>query len=286
MPDEQFAGGDPLIINVAPTGMVPTTADNPNVPVTAERIAEDCERCMKAGGAIFHLHAREADESATYRADVYREIIRAVKQRCPDVIICVSTSGRTHKELWQRSEVLDLDGDEKPEMASLTLGSMNFPKQASVNDPAMIKGLADRMNERGIVPELEVFDYGMIDYAKYLIERRVLREPFYFNLLLGSLGTVGATPFNLASMVAALPAGATWAAAGIGRFQFRMNSLAVTMGGNVRIGLEDNLYEDTAKERLATNPGLVERIARLAHAAERRPATPAEARSIIGLPSK
>lgn len=276
----------PIIINVAPTGMVPTTADNPAVPVTAESIASDCERCYRAGGSLFHLHAREADESATYRAEVYREIIRAVKAKCPDAIICVSTSGRTHREFWQRSEVLDLDGDEKPEMASLTLGSMNFPKQASINDPAMIKSLADRMRERGIVPELEVFDYGMVDYAKYLIERGVLREPFYFNLLLGSLGTVSATPFNLASLVAALPSGATWAAAGIGRFQFPMNSLGVTMGGNVRIGLEDNLYEDTGKQRLATNPGLVERIARLARAAEREPATPAQAREIIGLPAK
>lgn len=276
----------PLIINVAPTGMVPTTADNPAVPVTPESIASDCERCYRAGGSLFHLHAREADESATYRAEVYREIIRTVKAKCPDAIICVSTSGRTHREFWQRSEVLDLDGDEKPEMASLTLGSMNFPKQASVNDPAMIRALADRMRERAIVPELEVFDYGMVDYAKYLIERGVLREPFYFNLLLGSLGTVSATPFNLASIVAALPSGATWAAAGIGRFQFSMNSLGVTMGGNVRIGLEDNLYEDTGKQRLATNPGLVERIARLARAAEREPATPAQAREIIGLPSR
>ena len=284
MADRQDTAVKPVIINVAPTGMVPTTADNPHVPVTADQIAADCERCMNAGGAIFHLHAREADESATYRADVYREIIRAVKAKCRGAIICVSTSGRTHKEFWQRSEVLDIDGDEKPEMASLTLGSMNFPKQASVNDPAMIKGLADRMLERGIMPELEVFDYGMIDYAKYLIERRILREPFYFNLLLGSLGTVSATPFNLASMVACLPSGATWAAAGIGRFQFSMNSLAVTMGGNVRVGLEDNLYEDVGKTQLATNPRLVERIVRLANAAERRPATPAEARAIIGLP--
>jgi len=275
----------PVIINVAPTGMVPTTAENPAVPVTAETIASDCEACYRAGGSIFHLHAREADESPTYRAEVYREIIRAVKAKSPDVIICVSTSGRTHREFWQRSEVLDLDGDERPEMASLTLGSLNFPKQASVNEPEMIRSLADRMRERGIVPELEIFDYGMVDYAKYLIERGVLREPFYFNLLLGSLGTVSASPFNLASIVAALPAGATWAAAGIGRFQFSMNSLAVTMGGNVRIGLEDNLHEDTGKKRLATNPRLVERIARLARAAERDPATPAQAREMIGLPA-
>lgn len=281
-----MSAGKRVIINVAPTGMVPTTADNPAVPVTAESIALDCQRCRAAGGAIFHLHARDTDESATYRSDIYREIIRAVRTKSPDIIVCVSTSGRTHKEFAQRSEVLDIDGDEKPEMASLTLGSMNFPKQASVNDPVMIRSLADRMRERGIVPELEVFDFGMLDYAKYLIERGVLREPFYFNLLLGSLGTVSATPLNLASLVASLPSGATWAAAGIGRFQFAMNSIAVAMGGHVRIGLEDNLFEDAAKSRPATNPALVERIARLARAAEREPATPSEAREIIGLPTR
>jgi uncharacterized protein (DUF849 family) len=182
--------------------------------------------------------------------------------------------------------VLGLDGDAKPEMASLTLGSMNFPKQASVNEPSMIQGLAERMHECGILPELEVFDFGMLDYAKYLIGRGVLREPFYFNLLLGSLGTASATAFNLASLVASMPSGATWAGAGVGRFQFQVNSLAVTMGGHVRVGLEDNLYYDVGKTKLATNEGLVQRIAALARAAERPPVKPDEARKIIGLPDR
>jgi len=275
-----------LIINVAPTGMVPTTSDNPAVPVTPEAIATDCAACYEAGGSIFHLHARDPDESPTYRAEVYREIIRAVRSRCPDAIVCVSTSGRTHKTFEQRSEVLGLDDDAKPEMASLTLGSMNFPKQASINEPSMIQGLADCMRERGIVPELEVFDFGMLDYGKYLIGRGILREPFYFNLLLGSLGTASATAINLASLVASLPSGATWAGAGIGRFQFPVNSLAVTMGGHVRIGLEDNLHLDVGKTRPATNEGLVQRIAALARAAERPPVKPNEARQMIGLPDR
>jgi uncharacterized protein (DUF849 family) len=235
---------------------------------------------------MIHLHAREENQAATWRSDVYREIVLAVRARCPDVIVVVSTSGRTHGAFEQRSDVLNLDGDAKPDMASLTLGSLNFPKQASVNEPSMIRRLADTMRDRGIVPELEVFDFGMLDYAKYLIERGVLREPFYFNLLLGSLGTLSATPFNLASLVMQLPAGSTWAAAGIGRFQFAMNSLAVVTGGHVRVGLEDNLYLDTAKERPATNCDLVNRVARLAAAAERDVATPDEARTIIGLPER
>ncbi len=273
----------PLVVNLAPTGMVPTVRQNASLPVTPAAIARDAAACRAAGASIIHLHARDADGAATWRPDVYREVIRAVRRAAPDLIICVSTSGRTFREFEQRAAVLDLDADEAPEMASLTLGSLNFPTQASVNEPAMIERLADRMRERGIVPELEVFDLGMLDYARYLIGRRVLREPFYVNILLGSRGTLAATPLNLALMVQALPPGATWAGAGIGRFQFTVNALAVTMGGHVRVGLEDNLFMDVAKTAPATNLALVERIVALARAAGRRIATPAEARLAIGL---
>jgi len=272
-----------LIINLAPTGMVPTKADNPQVPVTTEEIAEDCLRCCKAGASILHIHARDEEGKPTYRAEVYRDIISRVRKRCPEVIICVTTSGRVYTAFEQRAEVLDLDGDVKPDMASLTLGSHNFPRQASMNEPTMIRALAERMQERGIVPELEIFDWGMIDFAKYLIDRQVLREPFYFNLLLGSLGTVSATPYHLAAMVRSLPAGSVWAGAGIGRFQFYVNSMAITMGGHVRVGLEDNLHFDAGKERPATNEGLVKRLVQVAQAVGREVATPREAREIIGL---
>lgn len=275
----------PLIVNVALTGMVPTKADNPNLPVTPEEIAADCERCVQAGAAIVHLHARDADGQPTYRADVYREIILRVRERCPDVIICVSTSGRVFRTFEERSEVLGLDGDAKPELASLTLGSLNFPRQASVNDPEMIRRLAQEIRVRGIVPELEVFDFGMADYARYLLERDVLAEPLVFNLLLGSLGTLSATPFNLAALVQALPDGATWAGAGIGRFQLFVNSLAITMGGHVRVGLEDNVWLDGERSRPATNEALVQRLAALAEIVERPLATPDEARHLIGLSS-
>lgn len=275
----------PLIINLAPTGMVPTRDQNASLPVSPEQIADDAVSCRAAGVSIIHLHARESDGSPTYRSDIYRDVITRVRERCPDIIICVSTSGRNFKSFEQRSEVLGLDGDAQPEMASLTLGSMNFPQQASVNEPAMIRNLAEAMNERGIVPELEVFDFGMIDYAKYLIERKVLREPFYFNILLGSLGTLSATAFHLATAVMSLPAGATWAGAGIGRYQFPVNSMAITMGGHVRVGLEDNLLLDANTKEPATNRGLVERLATLAGAAGRRIATPDEARTMIGLKS-
>jgi len=275
-----------LIINLAPTGMVLRKSDNPNLPVTPEEIAEECARCRAAGVSLFHLHARDEDGNPSCFRERYREVILAVRRRCPDAILCVSTSGRIHKEFEKRSAVLELEGEAKPDMASLTLGSMNFPGEASINGPDMIRRLAEKMRDREIVPELEVFDFGMIDYAKHLIERRVLRPPFYFNLLLGSLGSLKATPLHLASLVDQLPTGAVWAGAGIGRFQFFINSMSVAMGGHVRLGLEDSLYMDPEKQHLATNLALVKRIARLAQAAGRPLATPAEARGIIGLSGK
>ncbi len=273
----------PLIINLAVTGAVPTRRDSPHVPLTPEEIAADCVQCCQIGASIVHLHARGPDGAPTHRADVYAEIVWLIRSAVPDVIICVSTTGRHFTTLEQRSEALSLSADLTPDMGSLTVGSMNFPAQASINEPAMIKTLAMRMVERGIVPEIEVFDLGMVDYARYLIDRQILRPPFYFNVILGSLGTLQATPMNLALMVQALPPGATWGAAGIGRYQFPVNSLAITMGGHVRVGLEDNLYLDEDRTRLATNHELVERLVTLGRAAGRTIATPVQAREMLGL---
>ncbi len=273
---------DKLIINVALTGMVPTKADSPHLPTTVEEIAADAKRCREAGASIVHLHARDEEGRPTYREEVYTQLLRGVRAACPDLILCVSTSGRVFKSLEERAEALACS-DPAPEMASLTLGSMNFPKTESINSPRMIASLAERMQARGIVPEWECFELGMVEYAEYLVSHDVLRPPFYCNLLLGSLGTLRATPLNLAAMVRALPPGVTWAAAGIGRFQFSMNSLALAMGGHVRVGLEDNLWYDEARTELATNARLVARLAGLAQAAGRGVASPDEARQIIGL---
>jgi 3-keto-5-aminohexanoate cleavage enzyme len=276
----------PLIVNAALTGMVPTKADNAQIPISPAEIMEDAARCRDAGAAIVHLHARDGDGAPTWSADVYAEIIAGIRARCPDVIVCVSTSGRLWNELDRRAEVLDLEDELKPEMASLTLGSLNFPSQASVNEPSVIHALAERMAERGIAPELEVFDFGMVDYAKFLLERGVLRAPLYFNLLLGSLGTLSASPLHLALLAQSLPPGSTWAATGIGRFQFEVNALAIASGGHVRVGLEDSLWLDGAKQRPASNLALVERVVALARANERTIATPDEARALIGLSAR
>ena len=274
-----------LVINVALTGMVPRKREYPAVPEQPCEIADAAARCAAAGATSVHLHARAADGEPTYRRERYAEVIRAVRAAAPHLVICVSTSGRQFTSFDHRSEVLALEGDAAPDLASLTLGSLNFPQQASVNPPDTIRGLASAMQDRGIVPELEIFDVGMIDYAHYLIDRGVLRPPFVFNLLLGSLGTIGATTANLAMLVERLPRGAYWQAAGIGRAQWPMNALGVVMGGHVRTGLEDNLYMDRAKQVPATNDALVRRVVALASAVGRPIATPADARRLMGLAS-
>lgn len=276
----------PLVINLAPTGMVPRRAVNPAVPITPAEIAADVRRCFHAGARVFHLHAREDDESPSHRREVYAEIVRKVRGAVPGAILCVTTSGRAQRSFEARAAALDLAGALKPDLASLTPGSMNFPREASVNDPETIGRLAGRMLERGIVPEIEIFDFGMLDYARVLIGRGVLRPPFVFNLLLGSLGTLAATPLNLAMLVERLPPGSFWSAAGIGRFQSPMNALGIAMGGHVRTGLEDSLHMDAGKRVHATNLSLVRRAAALARAAGRAIASPAEARRLMGLPKR
>lgn len=276
---------DELIINLAPTGMVPSRLDSPHVPLTPDEVAADVRRCADLGVSIVHLHPRDEAGLPSQDPAVFGTFIQAVREAVPDIVICATTSGRLDPGLAGRAAVLDLEGELRPEMASLTLGSLNFPKQASVNAPATIVGLATRMRDRGIVPEWEVFDLGMLDYAAYLRTKGLLGDPVYVNLLLGSLGALQATPFNLALAVERLPAGSTWAAAGIGRHQFAMNRLAIAMGGHVRVGLEDNLWWDDDRTELATNPRLVERLVAVGRAMGREPASPAFVRERLGIPA-
>jgi len=270
---------DRLIINAALTGMVPTRRDTPHVPTTVEEIVADCRRVRDAGAAIVHLHARDAHGAPVSGVEPYTELVARVRAACPDLIICASLSGRRVHDVGLRAAALAA----RPDMASLTLGSMNFPKEASVNAPDTICELARRIHEAGAVPELEVFEAGFVHYANYLIAKGTLRPPHYFNLILGSLGAAPLDLVGLGHMVSLLPPGATWAAGGIGRHQLAANVMAIASGGHVRVGIEDNLYFDRDRTDLADNARLVARVARIAREMGREPATPDEARQIIGL---
>ncbi|MFH1116415.1 MAG: 3-keto-5-aminohexanoate cleavage protein [Pseudomonadota bacterium] len=271
---------DKLIINAALTGMVPVKKNNPHVPITEDEIVSTACRVRDAGAAIVHLHARDKQERPSYDFETYTAIVNRIRECRPDLIVCVSLSGRTIQDLDTRAAPLM----SRPDMASLTLGSMNFPKQANVNSPPAICQLAARIYEAGAIPELEAFDTGFINYARDLISKKVLRPPFYFNLILGFPGAAAMDLITLGHMVSLLPERSTWSVAGIGRYQLPANTIAIAAGGHVRIGLEDNLFYDSAGRIPADNVGLVERIVRLGREMGRDPATPDEARTVIGLP--
>ncbi|TMV53021.1 3-keto-5-aminohexanoate cleavage protein [Paenibacillus mesophilus] len=272
-----------LIINFAPTGMIPTKAMTPHVPVDPQEIAADVAACVPLGVSMVHLHARDAEGSPTYKKEKYAEIIAAIRRDHPELIVVVSTSGRNVSEFDKRSDVLHLQGGLKPDMASLTLGSMNFPRTASVNSPEMIAALAGLMKQKGIKPELEVFDLGMVNYAKYLIRKGLLEPPYYFNILLGNAATAQATLMHAALIVSELPPDSYYALAGIGDHQKPMNALGVIAADGVRVGLEDNIWLDPGRRHPATNAELVRQVADLAAAYGRTAASASEVRTMLGL---
>jgi 3-keto-5-aminohexanoate cleavage enzyme len=276
-----------IIINLAPTGMVSSKSDNPHLPLSVDEIVRDAGLCIAKGASIIHLHARDisGNGNATADKELFADIIRGIRRLCPDIVLTATTSGRLWHEFEKRSAVLDLEGDAKPDMASLTLGSMNFSGSASINSPDTIQRLAAKMRERGIKPELEVFDLGMVNYAKVLIKKGLLSPPYYFNIILGNMASAQATLLHAAAIVNDLPEQSVWCLGGIGVAQLAMNNLGLTMGHGVRVGLEDNLWFDAARTRVASNLELVERVAALATLLGQTPATPAKTREYLGLPA-
>jgi uncharacterized protein (DUF849 family) len=273
-----------LIVNFTPTGMIPTKEMTPHVPISVNEIVEDVHEASEIGITIVHLHARDVDTGEpTYRAEVYRDIIEGIRKFSKNLVLCVSLSGRTFKEFEKRVEPLQLEDDLKPDMGSLTLSSVNFNHQASVNSPDMIQSLAQEMKRRGILAELEAFDAGMINYAKYLEKKGLLEPPHYFNLLLGNIACAQADLLHLGVMVHDLPPDSYWSVAGIGKAQLMMNSIAIAYGGGVRVGLEDNIWYDPSRTRLARNADFIRRIHNLAEANEKKVMPPCEFRKLLNL---
>jgi uncharacterized protein (DUF849 family) len=259
-----------LIINFAPTGIVPTRDMTPHVPITPAEITEQVHEAYETGITMVHVHARRSDGSTEFRSSVYSKIIEGIRKHCPYLVIVVSLSGRRYREFEKRSEVLEL----KPDMASLTLSSMNFTTEVNMNSPEMIMRLVQKMNEMGVNPEMECFDNGMINYSKYLITKGLIEPPFYYNLFTGGLFTSQADMGQIAGLVQALPDKSLWSLAGLGQEQLKANALAIATGGGVRVGLEDNIWYDQKRIRLATNKELIVRIHRLAEIFERKIMSP------------
>ncbi|MCW2761061.1 MAG: hypothetical protein JWR85_1262 [Marmoricola sp.] len=268
----------PAPIVLAPTGMVPTRAMTPHVPITPEEIARDVAAAAAIGITSVHLHARGEDGAPTWERETYARIVGGVRELVPDVVINVSTSGRTWSELERRADVLSLDEDLKPDMASLTLSSQNFLTGASVNSPEVIRGLATIMRDRGIVPELELFDFGMVNFAHVLRKEGLVPPGAVANLFFGNVAGMQATLGEVGLAVDRLPEGSLWAGAGLGDFQLTAQSLAIAAGGGVRVGLEDGIWFDRGRTVLATNVSLLERVHQLLTVHCRRMMTPSELR--------
>lgn len=269
-----------LIISACICGAEVTKEQNPNVPYTVEEIVREAKSAYEAGAALIHLHVRWDDGTPTQSRERFQECVDAIRKECPDAIIQPSTGGAVGMTDLERLESTDIVPT--PEMATLDCGTCNFGgDEIFVNTDDTIANFAKIMKEKGIKPELEVFDKGMIDTALKVADRKgLLVHPLHFDFVLGV--QMSATVRDLVFMVGSLPAGSTWTATGIGKNAWNIAAATISLGGHVRVGFEDNLYLE--KGVLAKSNGeMVAKAVALAKLLGREVATPAEAREILGL---
>jgi 3-keto-5-aminohexanoate cleavage enzyme len=271
---------DKLIITAALSGAEVTRDQQPALPITPEEIAAAAHECAKAGASIVHVHARHPDGTPTQDKEVYRQIIAAVRERC-DVIVQVSTGGAVGMTATERLAPVTL----QPEMATLSMGTINFGGDVFMNHPADMEAFAQAMQAHGVKPELEVFDSGMLTTAHRWLKKGVLPGPLHFDFVLGIPGGMAGTPDALLYLKAQLPEGSSWTVAGVGAAQLPLATLAIVLGGHVRVGFEDNVYYRKG-ELASSNAQLVARIVRISRELDRPIATPNEARDLLGIPRK
>ena len=272
----------PCVLAVAITGSVPRKRDNPAVPTSPEEQVESTQAAYEAGASLVHIHVRNPDESPSSDPALFARVQEGVRKHCPGMIVQFSTGGRG-RDPAARGNALDL----RPDMASLSTGSVNFPTIVYENPAALVTELATKMGAHGVLPEIEVFDLSHIHGAKRLVEARLMSDRPHVQFVMGVKNAMPAEErlldILLAELRAVLPR-ATWTAAGIGREQARVMQWVLARGADgVRTGLEDNIR--VGRDRLAaSNAELVGIAAEMIRAAGRRPATPAEARAMLGLP--
>ncbi len=270
-----------LIITAAICGAEVTKEQNPNVPYTVEEIVREAKSAVDAGAAIVHLHVREDDGTPTQSHVRFQECTEAILKACPDVILIPSTGGAVGMTPDERLD--STNTTPVPEMATLDCGTCNFGDDIFDNTMPTMRAFGKRMIEKGIKPEYECFEMGHLDTILTMARKgEVPGAPMQFNFVLGVPGCTPATVGNLDWLVRNIPAGSTWTATGIGRNAFTLAAAAIVMGGNVRVGFEDNLY--LSRGVLARSNGeLVAKVVRLANELGREIASPAEARRILSL---
>ena len=266
-----------VMITAAIVGAELTRDQQPNLPTSPQEIISAAVECYEAGAAITHIHVRDADGNPTQDTGIFREVVEGIRACC-DVITQVSTGGAVWMSADERLQSIEC----RPDMATLTTGTVNFGDSVFVNNRGLVETFARRLRDYGIVPEIEIFDAGMLDEAMRLLDMGLITEPLQFDFVMGVPGGIGADPAHLVHLVQSLPPGGTWSVAGIGRHQLTLGTIALAMGGNVRVGFEDNIYY--RKGQLAkTNADLVARIVRIAQELDRPVATPSQAREMLHL---
>src|SRR5437773_4163953 len=283
---------DRCIITCAVSGAVANKRQCPGIPYTPEEYAKEVRRARDAGASMVHIHARRPDGVPTVAVEHYRAITRAVLAETPDIIVNYSTGwvGLPMAERVGHIEEL------KPEVGALNMGSMNYARYSRKrkdfvfnfvfqNDFRDIVFLLERMNEAGVKPECECFDVGHVESVGPLVDMGVLRSPNQFSLIHGVLGGIQATARNLAHMASVVPAGSTWGVIAVSRDQWAMIGASAALGGNVRVGFEDNFYLPSG-EMASSNGHLVEAAASIVRLQGREVAEPAEARRLLSLPAE
>jgi len=267
-----------LIITAAICGAEVTKKDNPNLPLTAEELAEEALRAEKAGASIIHLHVRDEDGNPTQNKEVFKKAMDKMEEYGVEAIIQPSTGGAAGMTWKERIQPIYL----KPEMATLDCGTTNFGDEVFVNDLPLMRNFAKEMKKLDVLPELECFEVGHIYNALKLKKEELLNKHLHFDLVLGVPGAMPASVKNLLFMVEHLPEDATWTAAGVGRYQLQLAYHTIIMGGHVRVGFEDNIFYKKG-ELAKSNAQLVKRIVRLSKEYGREIADPFEARQILGI---
>ena len=275
-----MAAEDPVIITVAPTGPLTTRANHPDLPVTPEEIGRAVAEAAEAGAAVAHVHARDADQRPTADPRTYGRIAQEIRERC-DIVVQASTGVGLDVSCEDRLEIV-ASGDVDVTMATLNPASMTFGAGTFSNPPWFVDRLAEAMKERGIQPELEVYDFGHVGLCTDLVRRELVNAPLQFSFVMGVRGGMPGDPALLPALISMLPEGAIWQAIGIGRAQLPLSFAALALGGNVRVGFEDNVYFHRG-ELATSNAQFVQRAVELVHAAGREVASPEYVRDRLGV---
>lgn len=267
----------PLIITCAVVGAELTREEYPFLPLTPDEIAASALAAYEAGASIIHLHVRDEDGNPTQRVDIFEDVSEKISSRC-DAILQYSTGGAVGTPVEERFAPLSL----KPHMASLSMGSINFGSELFENTEETIRLISESISENGCMPELEIFDFGMIDSIGRYARKSILPEKYHVNFVLGVPGGMKGTVKNLVYLVNELDNQQTWTVSGIGRCQLPLCVHAIAMGGHVRLGIEDNIYYKKG-ELAESNAQLIDRIVRISLEMDRPVADAETARRILGI---